>query len=121
MSKARGLSESRLPLSARPIRPSVERVPLEGEFVYYEDPPRPIKQALPQYPIYAREAGIEGTVVLHILVGRDGRVKNVKIARGVSGLNEAAMHAAKQWIFSPALSNNRPVAVWIESRVQFPP
>lgn len=111
----------RLPLSARPIRPPVERSPIEGQFVYYESPPQPIRKASPQYPALAREAGIEGTVVLHLLVGKDGRVKNVKVTRGVTGLNDAAVAAVKQWMFKPALSNNKPVAVWTEIEVRFPP
>lgn len=116
-----GAPESRLPRSDRPPRPPMDQLPMEGEFVYYESAPRPITQAPPQYPIFAREAGIEGTVILHLLVGKDGRVKRVRVARGVTGLNEAAAEAAKQWVFSPALCNNKPVAVWFESPVHFPP
>lgn len=114
-------SESWLPLSARPPRPPVEQLPMEGEFVYYEIAPQPIRQVPPQYPVFAREAGIEGTVKLHVLVGKDGRVRNVKVARGVSGLNDAAVFAVRQWVFTPALSNNKQVAVWVEIAVRFPP
>jgi protein TonB len=58
-------------------------------------------------------------VTLHVLVGKDGRVKNVKVIKGVTGLNEAAIEAMKKWVFKPALSNNKPVAVWVEVPMDF--
>lgn len=94
-------------------------LPSEGEFVYYEDPPTPVSQVQPSYPEMAREAQIQGRVVLHVLVGKDGRVKNVKVIRGVNYLNDAATDAVKKWVFKPALSNNKPVAVWVEVPVDF--
>ena len=75
----------------------------------------------PEYPESARNAHLEGTVILHLLIGADGLVKNVKLVRGVSDLNFAAMDAAKTWVYSPGLSNKKPVAVWIEEQIHFPP
>lgn len=98
---------------------SADDLPNQGEFVYYEDEPVPVTTVQPVYPEFAREAQIQGKVVLHVLVGKDGRVKNVKVAKGVTGLNEAAMDAVKRWVFKPALSNNKPVAVWVEVPVDF--
>ena len=94
-------------------------LPSEGEFVYYEDEPVPVTKVNPVYPGWARDAQIQGKVVLHVLVGKDGRVKNVKVIRGVTGLDEAAVTAIKKWVFKPALSNNKPVAVWVEIPVDF--
>jgi protein TonB len=94
-------------------------LPAQGEFVYYEDEPVPVQTVQPNYPEFAREAQIQGKVVLHVLVGKDGRVKNVKVAKGVTGLNDAAMEAVRKWVFKPALSNNKPVAVWVEVPVDF--
>ena len=94
-------------------------LPNQGEFVYYEDEPVPVTTVQPVYPEFAREAQIQGKVVLHVLVGKDGRVKNVKVSKGVTGLNESAMDAVKKWVFKPALSNNKPVAVWVEVPVDF--
>ena len=96
-----------------------EDLPSEGEFVYYEDPPTPVTQVQPAYPEFAREAQIQGKVILHVLVDKNGRVKNVKVIRGVTGLNEAAVDAIKKWVFKPALSNNKPVAVWLEIPMDF--
>ena len=94
-------------------------MPNEGEFVYYEDEPTPVTRVEPAYPEFAREAQIQGKVTLHVLVGKDGRVKNVKVIKGVTGLNEAAVEAIKKWVFKPALSNNKPVAVWVEVPMDF--
>jgi protein TonB len=98
---------------------AMDDLPSQGEFVYYEDEPVPVTTVQPAYPEFAREAQIQGKVVLHVLVGKDGRVKNVKVARGVTGLNDAAMDAVRKWVFKPALSNNKPVAVWVEVPVDF--
>lgn len=98
---------------------SSDNLPSEGEFVYFEDAPVPVTQVQPTYPEFAREAQIQGRVTLHVLVGKDGRVKNVKVIKGVTGLNDAAVEAVKKWVFKPALSNNKPVAVWVEVPVDF--
>lgn len=94
-------------------------LPSEGEFVYYEDAPAPVTQVQPTYPEMAREANVQGRVVLHVLVGKDGRVKNVKVMRSVTMLDQAAVDAVKKWVFKPALSNNKPVAVWVAVPVRF--
>jgi len=94
-------------------------MPSEGEFVYYEDPPTPVSAPPPPYPEFAREAQIQGKVILHVLVGKDGRVKNVKVIRSVTGLDDEARKAVMKWVFKPALSNNKPVAVWVEVPVDF--
>jgi len=103
-----------------PLRASgVNDLPSEDEFVYYEEEPVPVRRVEPRYPEFAREAQIQGTVTLHVLVGRGGRVTNVKVLQGVTGLNEAAVDAVKQWVFKPALSNRKPVAVWLEIPIDF--
>ncbi len=98
---------------------AADDLPGEGEFVYYEDEPVPVTQVTPAYPEFARDAQIQGKVVLHVLVGKDGRVKNVKVIRSVKGLDQAAIDAMKKWVFKPALSNNKPVAVWVEVPMDF--
>jgi protein TonB len=94
--------------------------PTPETFVYREEEPALVVHAEPKYPDFAREAGIEGRVLLQVLVGRDGRVKAVRVTRGVRALDEAAAEAAWKWVFRPALAANRqPVAVWVEVPVDF--
>jgi len=75
----------------------------------------------PEYPSLARQAGVEGRVVVHILVGKDGRVLKTQVAERFSNLllNEAALEAAQRCVFKPALTNNRPVAVWVAMPFDF--
>jgi protein TonB len=74
--------------------------------------PVPDHTPAPVYPDFARTAMLDGTVVLHVLVGTDGRVKNVKVVKGVLGLDEASVAAVKQWTFLPARQNNEKIAAW---------
>ncbi len=63
----------------------------------------------------AYRQGVARPYVAHVLVGRDGRVLDVRIDQGhsVPMLDEAAVRAARQWVFTPAFANGKPVAVWV--------
>ena len=113
------VTRTRLPLGARPPRSEVDSDPGEGEFVYYEEAPVLISRVEPVLPEVPRTANIQYEVLLHVLVGKDGLVRNVKVIRGVTGLNELAIDAIKRWTFKPARSNNKRVAVWIEIPIHF--
>jgi protein TonB len=99
--------------------PSVEQDPVEGAFVAYDRAPIPYFRPAPAYPPWARDAGIEGRVVLHVLVGRDGRVARVTVIRDVEGLTDGARETIARWRFHPALSGRNPVAVWVEIPIEF--
>ena len=73
----------------------------------------------PDYPEMAREAEIEGTVLLYILVGKDGKVKQVRFIEGPTLLRDAAIAAAKSGVFRPATMGKRPVEVWVEVPFEF--
>lgn len=109
----------------KPAPPSTENPnvvapdPAEGVFVAFDRAPVPYYQPAPAYPPWPREAGIEGRVVLHVLVGRDGRVVRVTVIRDVKGLTDAAREAIARWRFHPALSGKHPVAVWVEIPIEF--
>jgi protein TonB len=57
--------------------------------------------------------------MLRVLIAKDGRVAEVHIDRSVPMLDDAAVEAARKWVFKPALANNRPIAVWIVRTVRF--
>jgi protein TonB len=95
--------------------------PAEECYVRWGDPPIPISSVQPIYPDSARKAGIIGRVVLHVLVGIDGRVKDVKVFRAVRGLDGACVEAVKKWIFKPGTRYAKPVAAWVEVPFHFPP
>ena len=95
--------------------------PRPDEFVWTDEMPVLVRQTTPRYPDLARDAGVEGTVIVQVLVGLDGRVEQAIIApRGsVLLLDEAALEAARTFVFTPALANNRPVKVWVRLPFRF--
>ena len=101
------------------IAPPSDALPAFGEYVYVEELPEAISKAQPEYPDIARQSSMEGTVVVQALVGKDGKVKDTKVVKSVPVLDDAAVAAVKKWVFKPALSNNKPVAVWVAVPVKF--
>lgn len=90
------------------------------DFVPVEKNPVPIKQVQPAYPEIARRAGVEGTVWVKIWVDKEGKAKKADIIKSDAELfNEPAKNAAMQWLFTPAIMNNGPVAVWVSIPFKF--
>jgi len=74
----------------------------------------------PVYPAIAKNAGIEGEVVLEITIGLDGKVQNAVPKEGNPILATAAVDAVKQWEYSPTLLNGEPCVVLTQVTVTFP-
>ena len=90
------------------------------DFVPVEKQPVPVKQVQPEYPEIARRAGVEGTVWVKILVDKEGKAKKAVVMKSDAEIfNEPAVNAAKQWVFTPAMMNNGPVAVWAAVTFRF--
>jgi TonB family protein len=84
------------------------------------EPPRLLKEVRADYTDDARRRGINGEVVMEIVVRRDGSVGDVKILQGLGGgLNDRAVGAVRQWRFSPATRLGAPVDVIVEVAVEF--
>lgn len=84
------------------------------------EPPRLLREVRADYTDEARRAGITGEVLLEIVVGRDGSVREVRVLRGLDGgLNQRAVQAVRQWRFSPARLKGTPVDVVVEVAVEF--
>jgi protein TonB len=84
-----------------------------------DTPPMPIKKVPPRYPDVAREAGVDGTVMLSVLVGADGRVHDVRVVKGIPMLDAAAREAALQWVFEPGKRDGKAVDSWFELPIKF--
>jgi TonB family protein len=84
-------------------------------------PPVVVRQPLPYYTPEAREAKIEGTLLLQLIVRKNGTVDNLKVIRSLGyGLDEAAMDTiTKEWQFKPGTLNGRPVDVQANVEVSF--
>jgi protein TonB len=81
--------------------------------------PRLLQQVKPVYPLVARQARVEGDVVLQALIGVDGRIQQIEVKKGHGALVAAAVGAVSQWVYEPTLLNDRPVPVLLEVTVQF--
>jgi len=74
---------------------------------------------LPKYPRKAHQTRVEGIVRLDAEVGRDGKVKDVKVFEGDPMLADASIHAIRKWRFYPARFDGRPVADRARIRIDF--
>lgn len=82
--------------------------------------PRAIYSPDPEFSEEARKAKYQGTVVLWIVVGPDGRTHDVRIQRSLGmGLDEKAIDAIARWKFEPARKDGIPVAVEVSVEVNF--
>lgn len=84
--------------------------------------PEMVVRPQPDYPPLARTLGEEGRVLLHVLVGPDGSVLDVRVAAESTagfGFSEYAARAAWRASFSPAIHNSQPVRCWVAFPVEF--
>ena len=80
------------------------------------------KEVRPDYTQEAKDAHIEGTVVLKAVVLGDGTVGDVTVERSLDatyGLDEQAVKAMKQWLFAPGKKDGKPVAVRVGVEMTF--
>jgi TonB family protein len=76
----------------------------------------------PEYPPVARKLGIQGVVVVAILVDENGHVEDVKVSESASqkvGLNEAAIAAARSAQYKPATKDGVRVKMWTRLKIPF--
>jgi protein TonB len=82
--------------------------------------PRAIYDPEPEYSEEARKSKFQGSVLLLVVVGADGRPRDVRVARSLGmGLDEKALEAVREWRFEPALKDGQPVAVMVNIEVNF--
>ncbi|HTR68246.1 MAG TPA: energy transducer TonB [Terriglobales bacterium] len=78
-----------------------------------------IRDVRPSYPPLARQARIQGTVVLQAEISKDGTIENLRLISGHPMLAPAAIEAVKQWRYRPYLLNGEAVAVETQITVNF--
>ena len=82
--------------------------------------PRPIYDPDPEYSEEARRAKYQGTVLLWVVVGPDGRPRDIRVQRSLGmGLDEKAIEAVRHWKFEPSTKEGHPVAVQVNIEVSF--
>jgi protein TonB len=78
-----------------------------------------IHQIKPTYPPLARQARIQGSVVLQAVIAKDGTIQNLHLVSGHPMLAPAAIEAVKQWRYKPYFLNGEPVEVETQITVNF--
>ncbi len=81
--------------------------------------PKKLKAVQPIYPDIAKQARVQGVVILECTISPQGRVTNVTLLRGIPLLDQAAIDAVKQWVYTPTLLNGVPVPVIMTVTVNF--
>jgi protein TonB len=82
-------------------------------------PPQKTRDVRPVYPPIAQSARVQGIVIIEATIGPDGAVKDAKVLRSIPLLDQAALDAVRQWVFTPTLLNGVPVPVIMTVTVQF--
>lgn len=77
------------------------------------------KQVKPVYPPLAKQAGVEGTVRLMIVIDKEGLVKEIQSVSGPPLLVPAAEEAVRQWRYEPTYLNGKPMEVITQVDVNF--
>jgi len=94
-------------LSSRPLRVSGVTAPEK------------LIDVKPRYPPLARQAHIEGVVMLDLTIDETGRVGDVEVLRSVNLLERAAIDAVRRWRYAPAIVNGRRMPVLLTVTISF--
>ena len=78
-----------------------------------------IHQVNPIYPPLARQARVQGVVVMEAVISKEGSIESLRVVTGHPLLNQAALDAVKQWKYRPTLLNGEPVEVITTVTVTF--
>jgi protein TonB len=81
--------------------------------------PKQLKHVAPEYPALAKRTSVEGVVILECTISPAGRVTDVRVLRGIPMLDDAAIEAVRQWVFTPTLLDGVPVPVIMTVTVNF--
>ncbi|MFZ1974289.1 MAG: TonB family protein [Candidatus Acidiferrales bacterium] len=81
--------------------------------------PRLLSRVMPEYPLVAKEAGIQGDVVIKTTIDAKGNVVNVQIVSGPQMLRGPALAALRRWKYVPSTLNGEPIAVQMLVTIKF--
>jgi protein TonB len=81
--------------------------------------PTKIRDVRPVYPAEAKEARVQGIVIIEATIDETGAVGDTNVLRSVPMLDEAALDAVRQWVFTPTVLNGVPVSVIMTVTVKF--
>jgi len=97
-----------------PVKRPFPQVISKARPVYRKNPP-------PEYPGLARKRGYQGTVFVEVLVGVNGKAKDVRmlVSSGYPILDNAALRSVKEWVFEPGMRGSESVKMWVRIPIRF--
>ncbi|MBW1731710.1 MAG: energy transducer TonB [Deltaproteobacteria bacterium] len=106
-------ADQRVVASLSPSTAPTESI-VEARPEYLKNPP-------PFYPMIAKRRGYEGTVILEILVTKEGKVGDLRVfqSSGYRVLDKAAMRSVKGWSFEPGRRGDKRVDMWVKVPIRF--
>ncbi len=107
------------PVPDPPAPPSPPTPPAPVHVGGIIEPPRKVRDVAPVYPAIAQSVRVQGRVLIEALIGPDGRVDHLKVLRSVPLLDQAALDAVRQWVFTPTKLNGEAVQVVMTVTVDF--
>lgn len=108
------------PAASPEDQPLLERCSDKNPPPCYDKPPTIVHHSAPEYPKNTRKIKGQDSVVLDLIVGRDGLGHDVHVLTSLGpGFDEEAIKAVKQWIYRPATSEGKPVAAEISVQIVF--
>ena len=106
------------PAESEQTKSKVDMLPLQ-----FAKEARPLYRTnpLPEYPKIARRRGYQGSAVLEVLVDRNGKVVDLRVAKtsGYPILDKAAVTTVKDWSFEPGVVGKERVAMWVRIPIRF--
>jgi TonB family protein len=81
--------------------------------------PKKLKSVSPRYPEIAKQARVQGVVILECTIDTRGRVSDIKVLRSIPLLDAAAVEAVKQWTYEPTYLNGEAVPIIMTVTVNF--
>jgi TonB family protein len=113
--------ESLLPPPPPPPKKDIDTEPV---FIPYDKAPTPIGgyktlQKHIYYPEIARKSGIEGKVLVYVLIDERGNIEKTKVYQTLKGCEQAALYAIRKVKWEPAIKAGKPIKVWVMVPVEF--
>lgn len=102
-----------------PLPPPPPKAPTIAKAGVDIAPPKKIRDVAPVYPQIAIAARVQGAVVIEAVISTTGTVENVRVVTSVPLLDQAALDAVRQWVYTPTKLRGVPVPVMMSVKVEF--
>jgi TonB family protein len=108
-------------VSSNVAAPAAPEIPTEGPVKVGGNvkEPRLVSRVMPEYPLVAKQAGIQGDVVVKTTIDQKGNVVNMQVVSGPAMLRGPALSALRRWRYEPSTLNGQPISVQMLVTIKF--